>query len=122
MFLARETLKKQKANSQLLTKEEVSQLERKLRNIEAKIAEIHAESYFKTVKENLEFLVNDTENLNCIKMWQLKKKILNKTSEGPTAKKDENGVLVTSALQLKELYKTTYEWFCPAATKICRKR
>ena len=60
----------------------------------AKIADTLAESNFKIIKENLEYLVDDTENLNCIRMWKLKKKICKKNPDVPTGKKNLNGEIV----------------------------
>ena len=107
LFIAREKFKGKIANTKC--KEEIKNLEKKMKENDEKIADIHAESYFKTVKDNLDYLIDDTENLNCIKMWQLKKKIFKKNSELPSAKIDENGEIVTTAAQLKKLYKNTYE-------------
>ena len=56
----------------------------------------------------LHSVVDDTDNLNCGKMWQLKKKIGGKKNDVPVAKMDQNGKLVTNTLELKELYRNTY--------------
>ena len=60
------------------------------------------------IKEHVENLIDDTDNLNCGKMWQLKKKIGGKKNDVPVAKMDQNGKLVTNTLELKELYRNTY--------------
>ena len=62
-----------------------------LEQIKCKIAEIDAEKNFKLIKEQVEHLVDDTDNLNCLKMWELKKKMGLKRREAPVAKKNEHG-------------------------------
>ena len=42
-------------------------------------------------------------------MWELKKKLGAKKKDPPVAKMNENGKLVTNAVQLKELYRNTYQ-------------
>ena len=109
LFLMREKLKLKISNPGLSNEALIKDLEAKLQEIEKKIAEIIAESNYKIVKENLEYLVDSTEKLNHINMWQLKKKICRKKSEVPTGKKNVDGELVTETTKLKELYKTTYK-------------
>ena len=70
---------------------------------------IQAEHNYKTIKEQVEHLVDDTDNLNCLKMWQLKKKLGVKKKDVPIAKKNEKGELVTNSVQLKKLYESTYK-------------
>lgn len=89
--------------------EELNVMKSKLEQVESDIAEIHSEQNFKTIKEHVEHLVDDTDNLNCIKMWQLKKKLGVRKKEAPVAKKNEQGELVTNSLKLKELYENTYK-------------
>ena len=109
LFLMREKLKMKVSKPGLSNEDAIKELETKLLETEKKIADIIAESNYKIVKENLEYMVDDTEKLNHINMWQLKKKICTKTPEVPTAKKNVNGEIVTEATKLKELYKTTYK-------------
>ena len=84
-------------------------LETKLKSVEAEISEINSEKNFNIVKDNLNYLVDDTENLNCIKMWQLKKRICSKSQDPPIAKLNEQEELVTESSQLKQLYEATYK-------------
>ena len=81
----------------------------KLKQTDDKIADYKAEENFKTVNENIKHLVDDTENLNCIKMWQLKKKIGTKTHDPPAAKKNQKGELVTEQSAIKQMYEDTYK-------------
>ena len=84
-------------------------LNAKLKQTDADIAQIQSEQNFKDIKEHVEHLVDDTDNLSCIKMWQLKKKIGIKKKSVPVAKKNEKGELVTNSSKLKELYENTYK-------------
>ena len=77
--------------------------------VEKEIADINAEQNFKFIKEQVGHLVDDTENLNSIKMWKLKKKLCPLKSEQPVAKKNLSGELVTKPTKLKELYENTYK-------------
>ena len=81
----------------------------KLGEVEKEIAQVQAEHNFKAIKEQLEHLVDDTNNLNTIKMWQLKKKLGIEKKEPPTAKRNRNGEIVTNAEKVKELYESTYK-------------
>ena len=109
LFRERENLKAKIANSSALNNNEIHQLKSRLKEKEDEIAEIDAEKNFNIVKDHVKHLVNDTDNLNCIKMWQLKKKICAKKADPPVAKKNEKGELVTEPSQLKKLYETTYK-------------
>ena len=93
----------------IVNSEDIAQYEAKLKEIENTIAEINAEENFKIVNENVKHLVDDTENMNSIKMWQLRNQICKKKSDPPVAKKNEKGELVTESSQLKKLYETNYK-------------
>ena len=80
-----------------------------MKKIESDIAEVNAEENFNYIKDNVKHLVDNTENLNSIKMWQLKKRLCSKKTEPPTAKKNAIGELVTEPSKLKELYANTYK-------------
>ena len=81
----------------------------KLENIEERIANFQAEKNFNIIKDQVEHLIDDADNLNCLKMWKLRKKLGGKKCAVPVAKIDSNGKLVTNSEQLKELYKSTYK-------------
>ena len=66
-------------------------VESKLEAVEEEIAEIDAEDNFNKIKDNVKYLVDDTDNMNCIKMWQLRKQIGAKKSEPLTAKTNDKG-------------------------------
>ena len=83
-------------------------LKQKLESVTEKIADCQAEKNYKLIREHVENLIDDTDNLNSLKMWELKKRLGAKKKDVPVAKKDSNGQLVTNSLQLKELYKNTY--------------
>ena len=63
------------SNSSSLSNGELKQFESKLRKIEDEIADMDAEANFNTSNDNVKHLVDDTDNLNCIKMWHLKKNL-----------------------------------------------
>ena len=114
LFVEREYMKRNiKDIKNRINEEEYSQsnkiLEKKLKDVENKIADIEAEKNFEVIKEHVNHLIDDTDNLNCIKMWELKKKLgANNKTTTPAAKKNTDGKLVTTSVQLKELYKNTY--------------
>ena len=84
-------------------------LKQELNNVEEKITDFQAEKNYRLIKEHVENLINDTDNLNSLKMWELKKKLGAKKKDVPVAKKDTEVKLVTNSLELKELYKNTYK-------------
>ena len=47
-------------------------LKQKLDNVEDKIADFQAEKNYRLIKEHVENFVDDTDNLNCLKMWELR--------------------------------------------------
>ena len=104
LFKKRENLKGELSNNK-----DCNKLKAAMEEAENEIAEIHAEENYKTIKEQVEHLVDDTDNLNCIKMWQLRKKVGVKKQEIPVANKNEHGELVTNSLKLKQLYEDTYK-------------
>ena len=87
----------------------ISEVRQKLDGIENEIADIKAEENFKLIKEHVEHLIDDTENLNSIQMWKLKKKLCPFKSEPPMAKKNKFGEIVNKPVLLKELYENTYK-------------
>ena len=87
----------------------IREVKKRLSDIENKIADIKAEEYFKLIKEHVEHLIDDTENLNSLKMWKLKKKLCPVKSEPPIAKKNRNGEIVDKPALLKKLYENTYK-------------
>ena len=97
LFEDRENIKAKISN--VLEIEEQKVLKDKLEEKEKNIAEIQAETNFKTVKEQVEHLVDDTDNLNCIKMWQLKKKLGVKKKDVPVTKMNDKGELVTNSFK-----------------------
>ena len=76
-------------------------VESKLEAVEEEIAEIDAEDNFNKIKDNVNYLVDDTDKMNCIKMLKLRKQIGAKQSEPPTAKTNDKGELVTEPSKLK---------------------
>ena len=92
-----------------LDDQEQSLLKDKLKDLNYEIADIEAEDNYNIVHENVKHLVDDTENLNAIKMWKLRKKICPKKVEPPTAKLSESGEIVSEPTKLKKLYENTYK-------------
>ena len=93
----------------ILGDQEQSLLKEKLKELNDEIADIEAEDNYKIVHENVKHLVDDTENLNAIKMWKLRKKICPKKVEPPTAKLSESGEIISEPTKLKKLYEHTYK-------------
>ena len=85
------------------------EFEHKLAKIEENIADVQAERNFRVIKEKVEHLIDNTDNLNTVKMWELKKKLGANKKDVPVAKKNTDGKLVSNSKQLKELYKNTYK-------------
>ena len=96
LFAKREKIKVSLSNTCVKNEENLIILKSKLKKIESDIAEVNAEENFNYIKDNVKHLVDNTENLNSIKMWQLKKK-------------NAIGELVTEPSKLKELYANTYK-------------
>ena len=105
LFSKRETLKKR--ISKTLDEEKKEEFNLRLKEVDDEISNITAEENFKTVKDNVKHLVDDSDNLNCIKMWELRKKLGVKKNEPPVGKKNSKGDLVTEHSQLKKLYEET---------------
>ena len=102
----RETIKQiLTSNNDMTVKKD---LEEKLKAVDDEIAHIESEANFMKLKEQINYLEDDTENLNSIRMWQLKKQICTKVTENPVAKKDESGKYVTEHSKLKSLYVSTW--------------
>ena len=74
LFCKREKLKWQIAKK-ALSENDLKSVKSDLKAVEDEIADNEAEENFKVTKENLDYLVGDTDNLNCIKMWQLRKNL-----------------------------------------------
>ena len=86
-----------------LDDQEQSLLKDKLKDLNYENADIEAEDNYNIVHENVKHLVDDTENLNAIKMWKLRKKICHKKVEPPTAKLSESGEIVSEPTKLKKV-------------------
>ena len=106
LFSKKEKLKNEISSSLLLNEDDVEKLNLMIKDIEDEIADSNAEANFKTVKENVQHLVGGSDNFNCIKMWQLRKKLGVKKHEPAVAKKNIKGEIVT---ELKKLYEETYK-------------
>ena len=60
------------------------------------------------ILENIKSLTDTEGKFSLLSMWKLKSRIINCSTEKPTAKKDKNGTLLTTPYLLKELYLNTY--------------
>ena len=60
------------------------------------------------LRMNVHGVSNDDGKYRAPKMWKLKNKIAPKSSDVPSAKKDDFGNLATSHKQLMKLYEETY--------------
>ena len=85
----------------------VFQLEDELVCVENDIADICAE----VNKDRVKALLHDDENgdFHQLKIWEIKKKLIQTFNQPPTAKKDEEGNLVTDRDNLEKLYIRTYQ-------------
>ena len=109
LFRRRENIKSRMAGLERSNSAELEKVQSELKEVNEAIAKIEEEENFIFVKKHVEHLVDNTENLNPIRMWQLRKKLCPKNQEVPTAKKNSNGKLVTDHFKLKELYENTYK-------------
>ena len=73
LFEKRERLKLKISKNASINTVEANEDKSNLKDVENEIAEANAEENFNFMKKNIEHLVDDTENVNCITMWQLKK-------------------------------------------------
>ena len=78
-----------------------------LEKAEEEIADICSERNRKLIEEHVKEVSFDG-NFNAPKMWKLKKKLINKNIDKPTAKKDNFGNLISSKKPLIKLYENTY--------------
>ena len=83
-------------------------LQENIDQLDIKIADICALKNMKIIKDHYESVTLGDGSFNIPKMWGLKKKLSLKSSEGPSAKKDKSGNLITSKNGLLALYKNTY--------------
>ena len=58
--------------------EECDIIKNELKKVKEAIAEVEAHENYMFVKKNVEHLVNDTDNLNPVRMWEIKKKLCSK--------------------------------------------
>ena len=76
--------------------------------MEAFIAKSTAEKHAGIIMDHFKELSNENGELSTNKMWNLKKKLCNQTTEVPMAMLDKGGNIVSGKNSLKSLYKTTY--------------
>ena len=79
-----------------------------LKEIENDMIEIVAEKNTKKVKSIIEESKSSNGGFSQLLYWKLKRKLIGKDIDPPSAKVDKNGALVTSQNMLKELYLNTY--------------
>ena len=109
LFQKRENLQIKISRLNSLNSDEYKILYDQLEKVNNDIAEKEAEDNFKIVFENVKHLENDTENLNAIQMWKLKRKVCPKKSDPPTAKINDCGEIISEPTALKKLYENTYK-------------
>ena len=89
---------------------EAEKLRVTLSDIDESIGKMCAEKNRAHVKDLLKSSDEEIDGVNQSKIWDLKKRLLNKNVIlPPAAKKNENGILVTDRDELEELYVETYE-------------
>ena len=79
-----------------------------LKEIENEMIEIVAENNTKKVKSIIEESKSSDGGFSQLLYWKLKRKLIGKDIDPPSAKVDKNGALVTSQNMLNELYLNTY--------------
>ena len=87
----------------------VDEIKTKLKESDVQISEISARQNFERMKEHISSLRNNSDSLNPIKMWELKKKLLKNVGDPPSAKLNESKQLITEPDLLKDLYVSTYK-------------
>ena len=85
-------------------------------NIEDKISAVHVEiaeecskEYADKIKLHVESISSLEGKFNRNNMWKLKKKILPRTVDKASSKKDKNGNLVTHPIKIKQVYIDYYK-------------
>ena len=83
--------------------------EKKIEEVENKLAELCAEKNIKIVRDEIKVIDNAEGGKRAEKIWKLKKKLSPMSREPPTIKHDKKGNIVSSATGLKNLYTETYK-------------
>ena len=83
-------------------------VENKIKHIQNEIYELCAENNAAKINKIIKGSSTTDGNFSQISYWKLKKSILPKEIDPPTAKKDAQGNLITSSRALKKLYLDTY--------------
>lgn len=86
----------------------IQKVKKELRSAEDEVANICAARNKQLLEEHVKGISSMDGGFNPPKMWKIKNKVIKKSNEKPTAKKDKKGNLVTSHKLLKNLYKDTY--------------
>ena len=81
---------------------------KKLESCEESLVNIVNESNAKKIKEYIRDVEDDDGGFSQVKLWKLKQTLFNKEENIPTAKRDKEGNLITSASALKNLYTDVY--------------
>ena len=81
----------------------------KIDEIDQYLANENANKQAKIIFEHFEELTGEDGDFCSMKMWNLKKKLYNKTQEVPMAMQDEAGNVISNKTSLKKLYMKTYQ-------------
>ena len=81
----------------------------KLVEIEELISSNMSAKNAKLIKDHIQELKDSNGEFSNGKMWQLKKKLFKRGRDPPSAKRDENGQLITSYNELLSLYLRTFQ-------------
>jgi hypothetical protein len=87
---------------------EIQNIKDELKYSEDEVAKICALKNKELIEEHVQGLSNEDGEFRAPKMWKLKNKVIKKSSDSPSAKKDDKGNLITSHHLLKNLYEDTY--------------
>ena len=84
-------------------------LEDELEDINEDISKECGDKYVKEITEHIKKVSDFVGHFSRNDYWRLKKKVMPKTTEVPSGKKDKNGKLITNPEMIKDLYLEHYQ-------------
>jgi hypothetical protein len=105
-----ERLQKLDAMKKELVEKPTAVLQKEVEDLEFEIQQCCAAENSKKIRDQVSNLSSLDGGFSSNMMWQVKKKVIKKTSDPPMAKKDSHGNLVTAPNLLKDLYKEEYTY------------
>ena len=83
-------------------------VKRKIESLKSEIQLCCAEENAKLIKDQVGDMSNLTGTFSSNLMWKVKRKVCKRSSDPPMAKRDNNGNIITTPNQLKQLYLAEY--------------